>query len=241
MTEPTPTTFVLVHGVWHGGWVWQTLAQHLRQQGHRVYTPTLTGLGERSHLLNENISLDTFITDITNLFKWEKLNDVVLLGHSFGGLVISGVADKIPENIRQLIFLDSFLLENGQSAFDTLPTKAVEKLKRIAATQCNGMALPAPRPVLLGYPDDENTTETIAGLLTPHPIGTYASKLELHHPLGNYLPVTYYKCTNPVYDPVAQSHALAKKQQGWSIVKLPTSHAAPFTHPHLLADLLLSF
>lgn len=241
MTEHTPTTFVLVHGAWHGGWVWQTLAEHLRQQGHRVYTPTLTGLGERSHLLNENITLDTFITDIINLFKWEKLNNVVLLGHSFGGLVISGVADRVPESIRQLIYLDGFLVENDQSPFDTLPSKAVEKLKNIAATQCNGLALPAPRPVLLGYPDDENTTETIAGLLTPHPIGTYANKLALHHPLGNYLPVTYYKCTNPAYDPVAQSHVLAKKQQGWSIVKLPTSHAAPFTHPHLLADLLLSF
>lgn len=241
MTEQTPTTFVLVHGAWHGGWVWQTLAQHLRQQGHNVYTPTLTGLGEKSHLLNNSINLDTFITDIINLFKWENLNNVVLLGHSFGGLVVSGVADRIPEKIRQLIFLDGFLIENGQSAFDTLPAKAVDKLYNIAASQCNGLALPAPRPVLLGYPDDENTTETIAGLLTPHPIGTYASKLELHHPLGNYLPVTYYKCTNPVYDPVAQSHALAKKQQGWSIVKLPTSHAAPFTHPHLLADLLLSF
>ena len=241
MTEYTPTTFVLIHGAWHGGWVWQTLAEHLRQQGHRVYTPTLTGLGERSHLLNESITLETFITDIVNLFKWENLNDVVLLGHSFGGLVVSGVADRIPESIRQLIFLDGFLVENGQSPFDTLPVKAVEKLKNIATTQCNGLALPSPRPVLLGYPDNEKTTETISDLLTPHPIGTYASKLELHHPLGNYLPVTYYKCTNPAYDPVAPSHVLAKKQQGWSIVKLPTSHAAPFTHPHLLADLLLSF
>ncbi|WP_169294804.1 alpha/beta fold hydrolase [Advenella sp. EE-W14] len=241
MTKSTPTTFVLVHGAWHGGWVWQTLAEHLREQGHRVYTPTLTGLGERSHLLSESITLETFITDILNVFKWENINDAVLLGHSFGSLVASGVADRIPERIRQLIFLDGFLLENGQSVFDTLPEKAVEKLKYISQIQCNGLALPSPRPVLGGYPDDEETTELIANLLTPHPIGTYTSKLELHHPLGNYLPVTYYKCTNPPYDPVAHSHVLAKKQQGWSIVKLPTPHAAPFTHPHLLADLLLSF
>jgi len=93
-------TFVLVHGAWHGGWCWNKVASILREQGHSVFTPTQTGLGERSHLLSKSIDLDVFITDIANVLKWEDLNDVILVGHSFGGNAISGVADRMRERVR---------------------------------------------------------------------------------------------------------------------------------------------
>ena len=114
--------FVLVHGAWVGGWCWRSNAQALRRAGHEVYTPTLTGLGERSHLLSPSINLDTHVTDILNVFQHEELSDVVLVGHSYGGMVVTGVADVLPDNIKSLVYLDAFVPENGQSLLSLLPS-----------------------------------------------------------------------------------------------------------------------
>ena len=111
-------TFVLVHGAWHGGWCWQRVADRLRGSGHTVFTPTLTGLGERSHLLRGGIDLKTHITDVVNVIKWEGLSDVVLCGHSYGGFVISGVAEQMAPAIHSIVFLDAFVPRNGESVLD---------------------------------------------------------------------------------------------------------------------------
>jgi pimeloyl-ACP methyl ester carboxylesterase len=110
-------TFVLVHGAWHGGWCWRRVADLLTRQGHRVFTPTLTGLGERSHLLNSAIDLETHITDVVNVFRWENIENAVLCGHSYGGWVISGVAEALESlavPLAAIVFLDAHLPENGQ-------------------------------------------------------------------------------------------------------------------------------
>ena len=112
------TTFVLVHGAWHGGWCYKRVARLLRQAGHEVYTPTLTGLGERAHLMNRAIDLDTHVKDIVGVIRCEELSDVVLCGHSYGGMVITGVAEQIAAKIRSLVYLDAFVPENGKSLFD---------------------------------------------------------------------------------------------------------------------------
>src|SRR5260221_7032991 len=114
-------TFVLVHGAWHGSWGWKRVRKALQARGHEVFTPTLTGVGERSHLLSRHVNLDTHIDDVVNLIRWEELSDVVLCGHSYGGCVISGVADRVPDRIGALVYLDAFVLEDGQSLHDTLP------------------------------------------------------------------------------------------------------------------------
>ena len=114
-------TFVLVHGAWHGSWCWKRVRQALQDAGHDVFTPTLTGVGERSHLLSLHVNLETHIDDVVNLIRWEDLSDVVLCGHSYGGCVISGVADRVPDRIRALVYLDAFVLRDGQSLHDTLP------------------------------------------------------------------------------------------------------------------------
>src|SRR6266852_2530157 len=114
----TGKTFVLVHGAWHGGWCWRRVADRLAQRGHRVFTPTLTGLGERSHLMSRGISLATHIADIVNVMTYERLSDVVLCGHSYAGFVISGVAEDMPAAISSLVFLDAFLPDNGQSCVE---------------------------------------------------------------------------------------------------------------------------
>jgi pimeloyl-ACP methyl ester carboxylesterase len=111
-------TYVLVHGAWHGSWCWKRVRKNLQDAGHQVFTPTLTGLGERSHLNSAAVNLSTHVADVANLFRWEDLSDVILCGHSYGGNVISGVADQVPERIRTLVYLDAFVPEDGESLFD---------------------------------------------------------------------------------------------------------------------------
>jgi pimeloyl-ACP methyl ester carboxylesterase len=123
-------TFVLVHGAWHGGWCWSRVADRLRAAGHRVFTPTQTGLGERKHLLSKAITLDTFAKDIVNVIEAEELSSIILVGHSFGGLAISGVADAMPDKVRHLVYLDSLMVEGGKSPFDNLPPDIVYPRRR---------------------------------------------------------------------------------------------------------------
>src|SRR5215211_1043953 len=114
-------TFVLVAGAWHGGWCWRKVTPLLRAAGHEVFAPTLTGLGERSHLAHPDVGLTTHIQDIVNLLEYEDLNDVVLVGHSYSGMVITGVAEQVPGRLAHLVYLDAFVPENGQALVDLLP------------------------------------------------------------------------------------------------------------------------
>ncbi|GAB2890849.1 alpha/beta hydrolase [Paralcaligenes ginsengisoli] len=234
----TLKTFVLVHGAWHGGWCWAKVAHALRAFGHRVYTPTLTGLGERSHLLGSGITLGTFVQDIENVLLWEDLTNVILVGHSFAGLVITGVADRAPQRLKQLIYLDAFILESGLSTFDTLASETVAKLRAAARDSCNGLALPAPKPKAFGLIEPAHI-DFIAERLTPHPLGTYESALQLRHPIGNGMPCAYWHCTAPSYAPLEASRQWAKAQTGWSWAELATGHDAMVSAPELLIRNLL--
>ena len=119
-------TFVLVHGAWHGGWCWRRVADRLRSAGHDVYTPTLTGLADRSHLLSPSVRLQTHILDIANLLSWEDLESVVLCGHSYGGMVITGAADMEAQRIKSLVYVDAFVPSDGESAMDSRPPERVK-------------------------------------------------------------------------------------------------------------------
>lgn len=230
--------FVLVHGAWHGGWCWQQVAALLRAQGHTVYTPTLTGLGERSHLLSADITLDTFIDDVANLIRWEQLCNVVLVGHSFAGLVISGVADALPKQLRQLIYLDAFILPNGLSTFDTLPAPTVEKMRQLAS-QYNVPAVPAPPAHALGL-SAESDIEFVAGRLTPQPLSVYESALNLQNShIGNHLPCTYISCTAPAFKGVDASRQWAAEQKNWDTQELACGHMAMISAPEALSKLLI--
>ena len=114
-------TFVLVHGAWHGGWAWQRMTPMLRAAGHEVYTPTLTGLGERAHLGSEYTSLNTHITDIVSMMHMEDVKDIILVGHSYAGFVVTGAADRAPERVRMLAYVNAFVPENGKSLLDYVP------------------------------------------------------------------------------------------------------------------------
>ena len=113
-----PRTFVLVHGAWHGGWCWQRVATALQAEGHKVYAPSLTGLADRSHLLSNSINLDTHITDIVNLFKWEDLRNAVLVAHSYGGWPVSGAIEQLLDRVSSIVYVDAFMPADGERGFD---------------------------------------------------------------------------------------------------------------------------
>ena len=231
-----PKTFVLVHGAFNGGWCWKRVADVLRSRGHSVTTPTQTGLGERSHLLSESITLSVFIDDIVNHLTWEDLTNVVLVGHSFGGITITGVADRVPERIAKLIYLDAAILENGEALFDLFPRDFVEA--RIEATNetSGGLTMAAPPAEFYGVSDPDDVAFA-KKQMTPHPIATYRNALKISRPTGNGLPVSYIICTDPVLEVMRVFHQRAR-EAGWPISELAAGHGAMVTEPVATADLL---
>ncbi|BAQ46666.1 alpha/beta hydrolase [Methylobacterium aquaticum] len=231
-------TFVLVHGAWHGGWCWVRVADRLRAQGHRVLSPTCTGLGERAHLMSRAITLDTFVQDIAGTIAAEELTDVVLVGHSFGGLAISGVAEAMPERLRHLVYLDALIVEPGRSPFDGLAREVVAARRRAAAESSGGVSLPPPPAVAFGVLDSADAA-WLERRLTPHPLGTYESPLPIRGPVGNGLPRTYVDCTTPSYATLDRVKDWVRAQPGWNWRNLATGHDAMVSAPGPLADLLV--
>jgi pimeloyl-ACP methyl ester carboxylesterase len=231
-------TYVLVHGAWHGGWCWSRVAPRLAAAGHRVFTPTQTGLGERAHLLSAAITPDTFIDDIARMIMAEELEDVVLVGHSFGGRSICGVADRMPERLRRLIFLDAALPQSGKSAMDlTLPEIRAERL-RLAQETSGGLSIPPPRAADFGITDAADAA-WVERRLTPHPLATYTLPLVLRHPLGNGVPATYLRCVDPAFANTASSAMLAKARADWQYLEIAAGHDAMITAPGELTRMLL--
>jgi pimeloyl-ACP methyl ester carboxylesterase len=231
-------TFVLVHGAWHGGWCWSRVADRLRAAGHRVFTPTQTGLGERKHLLSKDITLDTFTKDIVNVIEAEELANIVLVGHSFGGNAISGTADAIPGKIRHLVYLDSLMVDAGKAPFDNLPPDVVAARRKAADETSGGLSLPAPPPSAFGV-SDASDTEWVKRRLTPHPLGTYTSKLNIKGPVGNNLPRTYIACTSPSYAALQASRDWVKARAGWRWAEIATGHDAMVMAPDELTRMLI--
>ncbi len=235
-SNPEPKTFVLVHGAFHGGWCWRRVADVLRSRGHRVTTPTQTGMGERSHLLSESITLSVFIDDIVNHLTWEDLTNVVLVGHSFGGVTITGVADAVRERIAKLIYLDGAILENGEALFDLFPKEFVEARMEAANETGDGLTMAAPPAEYFGLADPADVAY-VERQMTPHPIATYRNSLTIDNPAGNGLPTNYIMCTDPVLEGVRVFHRRAR-EAGWPISELAAGHDAMVMEPVATADLL---
>src|SRR5262245_50776256 len=153
--QESSKTFVLVHGAWHGGWCWTRVAERLRGAGHRVFTPTLTGLGDRAHLLSPQVGLDTFVQDVVVTLEMEDLTDSILVGHSFAGAPITGAADRVPERITHLVYLDAALPQNGESVFSRFPPQIVAERRKLAQETSGGLTLPVPPPSSFGVEAQE--------------------------------------------------------------------------------------
>ena len=169
-------TFVLVHGAWHGAWCWQRVVRLLTRAGHEVFAPTLTGLCARSHLLTPAVDLDTHILDIVNELKWQELKDVVIVGHSYGGMVISGAAEKMEKAIASFVMLDAFMPENGQSVVDIWPAAMREGL---LAAERDGATTVPPRAAA-AFNVNEKDRAWVDAQCTPQPIRCFLQKLTLN-------------------------------------------------------------
>jgi pimeloyl-ACP methyl ester carboxylesterase len=239
--QPAGSTFVLVPGGWSGGYIWRRVAERLRKNGHTVFTPTNTGLADRAHLLSRDITIDTFVKDVTGVFEAEELSNVILVGHSFGGSAITGVADVIPEKIRHLVYLDSLMPQPGRSLMDTLPPEVAAARRKIAQQTSGGVSMPVGPPeglrTIMGVFDDADVA-WLDRRSTPHPLGSYETPLILKNPIGNNLPRTYIACTNPFLGLTKISKEWVKGQQGWGWLEIATGHVAQVTAPDELTGML---
>lgn len=229
-------TFVLVHGSFGGGWVWQEVTSLLRAAGHEIYTPRLTGLSDRSHLLSCGVDLTTHITDVADLLFYEDLSKVVLVGHSYAGMVITGVAAEVPERLRLLVYLDAYVPEDGQSEVDLWPA---EWQDAIQAEEAAGKELREPLPpATLGITDPE-MEDWLKARMTPHPLATYTEPVPAGSAESAALPRGFVYCTEGPITHVFAPFAEKARAEGWELRELATGHMAMLTAPREVAELLL--
>ncbi|HEX4002715.1 MAG TPA: alpha/beta fold hydrolase [Candidatus Acidoferrales bacterium] len=231
------STYVLVHGAWHGSWCWKRVRKALQAQGHEVFTPTLTGVGERSHLLSPQVNLETHINDVVSLIRWEELSDVVLCGHSYGGVVVSGVADRMPRQIRALIYLDAFVLEDGRSLLDELPPDQKNIQLEGARLQGEGWRVP-PIPAA-AFAVNAKDAAWADQQCTMHPLACFQQPLRLTEKNGAVKDVTYILATGYADSPFLPSHERAK-QRGWKTLSLACGHDVMLDMPDELTTILLN-
>jgi pimeloyl-ACP methyl ester carboxylesterase len=232
------TTFVIVHGAWSGAHAWRWVRPLLRAVGHEVVTPSLTGLGERAHLATPATNLDTHIDDVAAVLHYEDLHDVVLVGHSYGGMVITGVADRASERIRQLVYLDADVPREGESELDLVPADERAGYEEAARTRGDGWRVPPPFPDPLppGLPP-----EFVWGIarMNPHPLATMAQPLHLEHG-ETELPRTFVLCTEGKEGEAEPPYvARVRTDPSWRLVELAATHTAHVAAPQLLSRALL--
>jgi len=229
--------YVLVHGAYGGGWIWRYVAEGLRTLGHAVWTPTLTGLGERAHLLSRQITVDTHIQDVAGLIEAEELKDVILVGHSYGGMVVTGVADRVPDYIQHIVYLDALIPRDGDTAFAILPPGLADSRRTAAREQGRGIALPVPGPDAFPIPDGP-AKDWFMRRLCLHPFGTYDSPVRLTRPVGAGRPVTYVSYTEPPLASIEPSRERARAKAGWRYLELAVPHDVEVPMPGTVIKLL---
>ncbi|WP_426614136.1 alpha/beta fold hydrolase [Bradyrhizobium sp. McL0616] len=228
-----PKIFLLCHGAWSGGWSWKKMHPLMAQAGHRLVAPTYTGLGEREHLASPGVDLDTHIQDILNVIRFEDLNDIVLIGHSYGGMVATGVADRARERVTQLIYLDAFVPRDGQSLFD-LNEGGREPMRKAAAAGDGYRIPPNPPPPDTLQADLDWLDERRVNM----PIKCCETKLKLAHGEPS-MPRSYIYCKRiPPSDVFGQFAKRAKSEDGWRYFELDASHAPNVTAPEALKGVL---
>lgn len=227
---------VLVHGAWHGGWGWRRLTPLLRRAGHEVYTPTLTGLGERAHLAGPGIDLDTHIRDVLGVLEAEELESVMLLGHSYGGMVITGAADRVPQRIARLVYLDAFVPQNGKSLMDyVVPERATRFREEGERT---GRVMPPP-PSLWGVTDSTDAAWS-ARHDAPHPYASMRQPVRLQNEAAlARIPKAFIYCSSPATGSFDQFAAKVRDDPAWRFFELATGHDAMVLVPERLARILL--
>lgn len=238
--------YVLVHGAWHGGWCWQRVVPLLAAQGHRVHAITLTGVGQRSHLMSPLITLETHIADVMNAIETEELSDVVLAVHSYAGMLGTAVADRMPGRLRHLVYVDAVVPEPGESWSSTQASATREA--RLAAAQASpDFSFPTPDPKVYGLTGEDHAW--VQRRQTPHPGHTYQAPLQFDPRRVAAVPRTFVDCTQPALPTIDAVRLRVRDPQFWGgawaagggmrIAPLATGHDPMVSMPRELADILL--
>ena len=226
-------TYVLVHGGWDGGWAWRDVARELQAAGHEAFTPTVTGSGERVHLASPEVDLGTHVLDVTNVLIYEDLRGVILVGSSYGGMVITGVAERVPERISHLIYLDAYVPQDGQSIADLLGPEIAAGLEQMARARGDGWRIPFANPEA-----DRRTDGMLKVAKQPltisNPDAVGIKRIYVLH--TGKSPEDWLK---PIFDRIA---ARVRDEEGWSYHERPHVHYPVLDQPggsHLVAELLM--
>ena len=241
-----PRSAELVHGAWHGGWCWRDVAAMLQSHGWSVFAPDLTGLGGRAHLMGPDIGLDTHIDDIAGLIESRELEHPVVVGHSYAGMVVTGVADRLRDRLGPLVYLDANLPADGDNfftqnpAFEGRPDLVEREIAQARRLAPDGIAM-APLPAaVFGVPPDTQEADWVNRRLTPHPLKTWLDPIRLRNGGSDGLERIYVHCTEPVLEPSSIPHHAARVREdpSWRYLELPTGHDAMVTRPDLVAQLI---
>jgi pimeloyl-ACP methyl ester carboxylesterase len=230
-------TYVLVHGEWSGGWIWEKIAPVIRRAGHPVFTPTLTGLGELYHLGSPSTGLDTHIQDVVALLEHEDLDGVVLAGHGYAGMIVSAVAECLPDRLSHLIYLDGYCPRNGESMAELAGPEAREILEQNALAEGEGWRVAPPDPELLGI-DDETDRRWIESRLAAHPQKCFHDPVRLEAANVTGLPRSFVYCNDPIFPGMPRLAARARREN-WRFQVLATGHFPHVTAPSQVSDLFL--
>lgn len=228
-------TFVLIHGAWHGGWCWRRVADRLEQHGHKVFTPTLTGVGERSHLLSHDINLGTHITDIVNVFRWEDLSDVCLVAHSYGGWPVSGALEQVLERVSSVVFLDAFVPQDGERGVDLSPDHSRKAL--FEALEKGTPGRPAPKAEMFHV--NEKDRAWVDSKTTPHPVGVALQPIKLSGARERVARKTYIRALTDPTPAFDNALAAAKADPTWNTFEVACGHDVMVDEPDRLVEILL--
>lgn len=235
MTEPVRKTFVLVHGTSYGGWCWKRVADILRRQGHDVYSPTLTGLGERSHLMSAAINLDTHILDVVNTIRWERLHDVCLVGHSSGGVIVSGAVEQVEDRVSSIVFLDAFLPEDGQQGTDWNSPHAKAAIQ--AAVTNGEISRPPVSSSIYNVNDADRAW--VDAMTTPQPIGVSVQPIRLTGARDRVARKSYIRATGYPHELFDRFYARTRADPTWRTYEVACGHDVMIDDPARLAEILV--
>lgn len=227
--------FVLVHGAWHGAWCWKRVLPGLWSAGHRAFAVTLSGVGERAHIAPQAVTLATHVDDVAGVIEAEEMSGAVLVGHSYGGMVITGVAERLKERLSHLVYLDAVIPRPGESWSSGHAEET--RASRRAAIAANGGVLPPPDPAIFGLSGAD--AAWVARRQTPQPGAVYDAPLHFDPARIAALPRTFVSCTAPALATIDASRQRARTESGWTFVELATGHDPMISLPEPLLRVLL--
>lgn len=237
-----PMTFMLIHGTWHGGWVWQDVRYRLEDRGHRVFTPTLTGCGEREHLSSPDVGLNTHIHDLVNVIDHEDLSDLFILAHSFSGVAMTGAVDQRRDRIRHVCFFDALVPRPGRMS--GVERDADGAISQYFLDRQDGfidgykMDFFADYPMKMLLPDDHPKADWVASKLSTHPAKAWTDELIVENGGWTGLPRSFVHCVGQDFAMTSERMIGPAREEGWQFVELDAPRNAMVTDPDKVANLI---